>query len=162
MYSKILLAIDGSDSSRRALDEACRVAVLSGARVHAVYVVDKWGLSPYAGYYDPEALGRVLHADGHGILQSAREVLTEQGVECDMEIDDTHDRSDDVAHCLQRCAQRQGAELVVMGTHGRHGLRKAILGSVAERLLHMARCPVLLVRSDASSDTGTVKRKTAA
>ncbi|MGF6597362.1 nucleotide-binding universal stress UspA family protein [Paraburkholderia sp. GAS448] len=156
MYSKILLAIDGSDPSRRALDEACRVAVLSGARVHAVYVVDKWGLSPYAGYYDPEALGRVLHADGHGVLHSAREVLAKQGVECDTEIDETHDRSDDVAHCLQRCAQRQGAELVVMGTHGKRGLRKAILGSVAERLLHMATCPVLLVRSDASSETGRV------
>jgi len=162
MYSKILLATDGSDSSRLALEEACRIAMRCGARVHVVHVVDKWRLAPYAGYYDPEALGRVLHADGHGFLQSAREALAGQGVGCDAEIDETQSRSDDIAHCLLRCAQRQGAEIVVMGTHGRRGLRKALLGSVAERFLHISTCPVLLVRSEAPAEAEAGKREAAA
>ncbi|WP_424107668.1 universal stress protein [Paraburkholderia sp.] len=49
MYQKILLAVDGSDASKRAAEEAIQIAALAGARVHALYVVSKWGVAPYAG-----------------------------------------------------------------------------------------------------------------
>lgn len=151
MYQKILLAVDGSEASRRALDEACRIAVFFDARLHAVYVVSKWGIAPYAGYYEPEALAAVLRDDGRIALETVREAMSGQGVPGDVEIDETLNATDDIANCLQRSVQRHNIELVVMGTHGRRGASRIVLGSVAEGMLRISTCPVLLVRSPESS-----------
>ncbi|WP_321788367.1 universal stress protein [Paraburkholderia sp. J94] len=146
MYSQILLAIDGSDSSRRATREAINLALLPHVHVHAVYVVQKWGLAPYSGYYEPEALGRVLNEVGRLALQEARQAMLESKVPCSVELCETLGRSDSIAQCLQRCVKIRGSDLVVMGTHGKRGLKRAVLGSVAEEFLRIASCPVLIVR----------------
>ncbi|MEX3916302.1 universal stress protein [Paraburkholderia sp. BR10872] len=143
---KILLAVDGSDCARRATREAVALAALAHARVHAVYVVHKWGLAPYAGYYDPEALGKVLHEDGRLALDEVRRAMTAGQVPCSVEICETSGKSDSIAQCLERCAKMQEADLVAMGTHGRRGVSRAVLGSVAEEFLRISTCPVLLVR----------------
>lgn len=151
MYRKIVVAVDGSDTSRRALDEALAIAALAHARLHAVYVIHKWSLSPYSGYYDPEALAKVLREDGKIALEEARKAMAERGVPGDAEIDETQGAADDIPSCLQRCAQRQGAALVVMGTHGRHGVGRAVLGSIAEHFVRISTCPVVLVPSRGSA-----------
>jgi nucleotide-binding universal stress UspA family protein len=56
--------------------------------------------------------------------------------------------ADDIKSCLQRCVRRQGGDLVVMGTQGRHGVGRPVLGSVAEQFLRMSTCPVMLIRSE--------------
>jgi nucleotide-binding universal stress UspA family protein len=56
--------------------------------------------------------------------------------------------TDSVADGLQRCASRLGVQLVVLGTHGRRGVRRMLLGSVAEEFVRKADCPVLLVRGN--------------
>ncbi|MFM0593665.1 MULTISPECIES: universal stress protein [Paraburkholderia] len=147
MYHKILLAVDGSDASIQALHQALDVATLAQASLHAVYVVQPWQLSPYAGYYDPEALRKVLREDARTALDIARAAMSARGVKGTTEIVEAETAADDIASCLQRCAQRHGAELVAMGTHGRHGVKRAMLGSVAEQFLRISTCPVLLVRS---------------
>ncbi|CAE6762162.1 hypothetical protein R69927_04963 [Paraburkholderia domus] len=147
MYRKIVLAVDGSDASKRALDEALYIAALANGWLHAVYIVNPWCVSPYAGYYDPEALRKVLREDGRITLEAVRKAMAERGVAGDTEIDETLSSADDIPSCLHRFVQRRGAELVVMGTHGRHGIGRAVLGSVAEQFLRMATCPVILVRS---------------
>lgn len=152
MYQKILLAVDGSDASKRAVEEAFRIAALARARVHALYVVSKWGVAPYAGYYEPEALGTVLREDGRIVLEGVRAAMAERGIPGDIEIDETQNAADDIPSCLERCVQRQNIDLVVMGTHGRRGAARRgagriVLGSVAEGLLRISTCPVLLVRS---------------
>ncbi|WP_321948125.1 universal stress protein [Paraburkholderia sp. J10-1] len=144
-YGTILLAVDGSGSARRATQEALALAVLAHARVHAVYVVHKWGLAPYSGYYDPEALGRVLNEDGRLALDEVRRAMNAQEVRLSVEICETLGKSDSIAECLQRCAKTQEADLIVMGTHGRHGVSRAVLGSVAEGVLRFSSCPVLVV-----------------
>ena len=146
MYRKIALAIDGSDSSKRALDEALDVAVLAQARLHAVYIVHPWSMSRYAGYYDPEELRKVLREDAQMTLETVRKAMTERGVPGETEIEETQSAADDIPSCLYRCVQRQGAELVVMGTQGRHGVGRAVLGSVAEQFLRISTCPVMLIR----------------
>jgi nucleotide-binding universal stress UspA family protein len=146
MYRKILVAVDGGDSSKAALAEALRIANFTHAHVHAVYVVHQWGLAPYSGYYDPEALGKVLREDGRSALDEARNAMTGLDVSGKVEIDETQGASDTIAQCLMRCVQRQGADLVAMGTHGRHGLGRMVLGSVAEGFVRVSTCPVLIVR----------------
>jgi len=147
MYRKIVLAVDGSDASKRALDEALDIAALARGRLHAVYIVHPWCVSPYAGYSEPEALRKVLREDGQIALEAVRKAMAERGVPGDTEIDETQSSADNIPSCLHRFVQRHGAELVVMGTHGRRGVGRAVLGSVAEQFLRMAACPVMLVRS---------------
>ncbi|WP_322047362.1 universal stress protein [Paraburkholderia sp. J67] len=146
-YSKILLAVDGSDSARCATQEALAFARLAQAHLHAVYVVHKWGLAPYSGYYDPDALGRVLNEDGRLTLDAVRRTMNAHDVRLSVEICETDGKSDSIAECLQRCAKLQDADLIVMGTHGRHGVSRAVLGSVAEGVLRISSCPVLVVRA---------------
>jgi nucleotide-binding universal stress UspA family protein len=148
MYQKILVAVDGSDTSKHALNEAVRVAAMTHGKVHAVYVVDQAALFPYAGYYDPVAMIDAFRRDGRVALDDASARFAAAGVTGEAELVETETVSEDVAHCLLRCAQRFGAELAVMGTHGRRGMQRAILGSVAERFVRLSECPVLLVRVD--------------
>ncbi|WP_321915631.1 MULTISPECIES: universal stress protein [unclassified Paraburkholderia] len=145
-YRKILLAVDGSESARRAAKEAASLAAVAHAHVHAVYVVHKWGLAPYSGYFDPEALGRVLNEDGRVALEEVRLAMKDRKVAATYEICETLGKSDSIPECLQRCAKIQDADLVLMGTHGRHGVSRAVLGSVSEGLLRISSCPVLVVR----------------
>lgn len=147
MYKRIMVALDGSKSGTRVLQEAVKIASLTQGTVHAVYVVDKTPLFSYAGYYDPIALVDALRKDGREALQNAEAACKAAGVACESELIETERLSDDVADTLQRYAARTGVELAVLGTHGRRGVRRVVLGSVAERFVRFAECPVLLVRS---------------
>lgn len=148
MYKHIMLAVDDSPSSWRAIDEAVRMAALAKATVHAVYVVDKSALFNYGGYYDPQALLDALRDEGKAALAKAHDALSQAGVVGEEEIVETENVGDRVENALQRHALRCGADLVVMGTHGRRGVQRLVLGSVAERFLRFSACPVLLVRAE--------------
>lgn len=154
MYNKILVAMDGSDTSMEALDEALRMASVTQASLHVVCVVDQVPFLPYAGYYDPGALIDAARKDGAKVLEKAQGVIAKTGLKGDVELTETESIADDVPSCLKRCAQRYGADLVVMGTHGRRGLRRMMLGSVAERFLRIATVPVLMVRGS-EAQTGS-------
>ncbi|SEK10824.1 universal stress protein [Paraburkholderia diazotrophica] len=146
MYTRILVAVDGSKTSARALNEAVTMAGLTHGTIHAVYVVDKTPLFNYGGYYDPVALLDALRRDGRIALENAHSVCGKAGVACKIEMIETERMTDDIAQTLQRCAERTRAELVVMGTHGRRGVSRIVLGSVAERFVRFSQRPVLLVR----------------
>ncbi|MBP0593429.1 universal stress protein [Paraburkholderia sp. LEh10] len=146
MYKQILIALDGSKTSERVLNEAVAMARLTGGKIHAVYVVDKTPLFSYAGYYDPIALVDALRKDGRTTLERAEAACRQAGVACDAEMVETERLNEDVATTLQHYAERLGADLVILGTHGRRGVRRIVLGSVAERFVRFAQCPVLLVR----------------
>jgi len=147
MYKKILVAQDGSATSARALDEAVKLASLTKATVHAVYVIDKTPLFNYAGYYDPVTLVAALRKDGRAVLDHAQTVCSKADVPYETELIETERMTDDVADTLQRCVERTHADLAVLGTHGRRGMRRLVVGSVAERFVRFSHCPVLLVRS---------------
>ncbi|WP_347814182.1 universal stress protein [Paraburkholderia sp. BL10I2N1] len=146
MYEHILVALDCSESSKRALGEAIRMAQLAHGKVTAVYVVDSSTTFAYAGEFDPLALTRALRIDGERVLEEARKLMAGQGVAGTAQVVETDGLSEDVASCLRREAQRVGADLVVLGTHGRRGVRRMVIGSVAERFVRFSTCPVLLVR----------------
>jgi nucleotide-binding universal stress UspA family protein len=149
MYQNILVAVDGSTSSQRALNEAIKMAKLGHGKVTALYVLDQSTAFTYAGEYDPRAFFDALRVDARRVLDEAQKRSTELGVACDAEMVETESIGEDVATCLQRVTQRRRADLFVMGTHGRRGIRRLVLGSVAERFLRFSTCPVLLVREEA-------------
>jgi nucleotide-binding universal stress UspA family protein len=143
-----MLAVDNSASSARASQEAAHIAALMKANVRVVYVVDKSALFNYGGYYDPQPLMDALFEQGRDALAHAHQTLRAAGVDDRQEIIETDDISDHVETALQRYALTCGADLVVMGTHGRRGVRRLVLGSVAERFLRFSTCPVVLVRAE--------------
>ncbi|MGC2964542.1 nucleotide-binding universal stress UspA family protein [Paraburkholderia sp. GV068] len=151
MYANIVVALDGSDAAKRALSEAIQLAKLSRGKLTAVYVLDQSAAFTYAGACDPHLLTDAARQVGTTLLHAALEQMRELNVVGDTEIVETQGIAEDIAGALLRCAQRRGADLVVIGTHGRRGLRRMVIGSVAERFVRCATCPVLLVREPADA-----------
>lgn len=146
MYQTIILAVDGSESSKRALDEAVRIATFTHGQLHALYLIEKAPVFPYTCHYDMATMKQNLRREGLAMLGEAARVMAAAGVHGDTDLIEIDSMTDDIADCLRRHARRNGADLVVMGTHGHRGFRRAVLGSVAERFLRLSTCPVLLVR----------------
>jgi nucleotide-binding universal stress UspA family protein len=148
MYEKILVAIDGSETSKRALAEALRMAQLTGGQLGVAHVIDVVAPLGMGLTYVPVELLASYRGDARQQLEAARSEAKAAGVKCETQLLEVGGISESVADCLQACAARFSAQLVVLGTHGRRGVRRAFLGSVAEEFVRKAECPVLLVRGE--------------
>ncbi|KVN08067.1 universal stress protein UspA [Burkholderia stagnalis] len=144
MYSNILVALDGSETSSRALEAALTLASESGARLTPVYVVDFMAPAYDALGYDPSILIGAFREEGQRVTDDAAKRMAARGVSGATQIVDV-DAGEDIAHRILSAARQIGTDLIVMGTHGRRGFRRLVLGSVAERVLRGAACPVLMI-----------------
>jgi nucleotide-binding universal stress UspA family protein len=147
MYQKILVPVDGSDTSNRGLDEALRLARLTGAQLRLVHVIDE--LSLMIGMESFAALSadtvRLLREGGQQILADARRRAAAAGVQAETVLVDSFTTG--VCDEILRQCDQWGADLVVLGTHGRRGVRRLFMGSDAEQIVRLAATPVLLVRA---------------
>ncbi|QIB76159.1 universal stress protein [Halogeometricum borinquense] len=144
MFDTIVVATDGSESVRRAVDVALDLADRFDASVHALYVVDASEVDS-----SPERL-----------RDEMREALTERGHRALSEVEEATDRSVTTAVREGRPATVVGdyarevdADMVAMGTRGRHGENRFLIGSVAERVVRTCPVPVLTVRQLAEDET---------
>lgn len=151
MYQRILAPIDGSETSARALETALRMARESGGQIVPLYVVDVPLAGADAPGYDPSIVRDALFEEGARVNAEALAKMTHFGVSGTPRFEETNPLGDDIAHAILRVANELPADLVVMGTHGRRGFRRLLLGSVAERFLRIAACPVLLVPASDST-----------
>jgi nucleotide-binding universal stress UspA family protein len=126
MYQKIVVAVDGSESSKRALDEAVRIAALTHGEVHAVNLVEKAPVFPYTCHYDTATMNHNVRRRSLAMLNEAAHAMAAAGINGETELIEIDGMTDDIARCLQRCEHDYGAELVVMGTHGYRGVRRAV------------------------------------
>lgn len=145
MYQRILAPIDGSEASARAFDAALRLARESAAQLVPLYVVDVPLVGADAPGYDPSIVRDALYEEGSRVNAQALAKIQRDGVTGTPRVLETSPVGDDIAHSILRVANEWPADLVVMGTHGRRGFRRLILGSVAERFVRIASCPVLLI-----------------
>ncbi|CAM2175851.1 universal stress protein [Burkholderia sp. AU19243] len=150
MYTNIMVAVDGSPSSLKALDEGLKMARACRARLFAVFVVDKSILFAYGGRMEPDALLEQIRHHGKTILRGADRAISQAGVNGETELVETR-IGEDVVERLRRYVDDRSIDLAVTGTHGRRGVRRMLLGSVAERYLRESACPVLLVRDEGSA-----------
>lgn len=149
MYMRILVAIDGSGAAERALDEAIALARQLGSTLHVLNVVDARLLGAAVSVYAPaEQLIEDWRVAGERLVPSAVERARVQGVKAQGAV--RCDPSCHVHELILQEAKNAGADLVVMGTHGRRGLHRLLLGSDAESVLRESPVPVLLVREAAS------------
>ncbi|AOI75900.1 universal stress protein [Burkholderia sp. NRF60-BP8] len=151
MYSNILVALDGSDTSSRALDVALDLAAETGARLTPVYVVD-FLVPAYDMYgYDPSILVDSFREEGLRVTEDAARRMRARDIAGTPRISNVAPAGEDIPHRIVGLAGEIDADLIVMGTHGRRGFQRLFLGSVAERVLRQARCPVLMIPASAAA-----------
>ncbi len=137
MFRTIVLAIDGSDSSNRASDLAGRLAQEHGAKVIAVHVVE---------HMVGRAGGVAVHADEASIqarIHATIDGMKQSGVDASLQF--AEGVLGGPAHVIAEVAADEHADLVITGTRGHSPITGIVIGSVAQRLLHLAPCPVLVV-----------------
>ncbi|HEX2333001.1 MAG TPA: universal stress protein [Burkholderiales bacterium] len=147
-YRKILVAVDGSTASAKGLREALRLAKAEGARLFILHVVDEY---PAFAALDGMMAGApgadlvpALREGGKRVLARAKTTAEKAGVPAKAVLREM--LSGPAAYPIVREARKLGADLIVLGTHGRRGVRRLVLGSDAEQVVRTASVPVLLVR----------------
>ncbi|WP_028222419.1 universal stress protein [Paraburkholderia oxyphila] len=152
MYSRILVALDGSQTASAAFDAALHLAHDCGAELQPLYVIDMPVLAYDVPGFDPSIVRDAYVEEGKIVCTDAQARMTREGVKGAPRTVEVALGVEDVAQCIERAAADWHAELIVIGTHGRRGVRRLMLGSVAERVLRTACRPVLLVpaRADVS------------
>jgi nucleotide-binding universal stress UspA family protein len=148
MYKHILVPVDGSETSNQALRTAVALALEQSATVRVVHVLEQTPIyvSMDTLPYPPAELMEALRKEGEKILAEAVASAQDEKIEADsklLEIDRFDQR---ISDCIEQEAEDWQADLIVIGTHGRRGFRRLLLGSVAENLIHISTKPVLLIR----------------
>lgn len=147
MYQRILVPFDGSATSGRGLDEAIKLAKLTGASLRLVHLVDDLlvatGFEAYT-VYAADVIPLIRKA-GERILQDGKARAESAGVKVETLLLDVGAMR--LADRVVEQANAWGADLIVIGTHGRRGVGRLMLGSDAEQIVRIAPVPVLLVRA---------------
>jgi nucleotide-binding universal stress UspA family protein len=145
MYQHLLIATDGSELARKAVDHGLELARALGARVLLVYVTPPWAaltVSDGAAVYPPENYDRIAADQAQNILANAAMAAKAAGVVCET----LHVKDGLPATGIIGAAQEHGADLIVMSSHGRSGLRRVLLGSEANEVVTKSTIPVLICR----------------
>ena len=149
MYKRILVPLDGSDTSLRGLDEAVRLAQSLGATLRLVHVVNKFKRT--TGYASPSSYMELLPGikeAGELLLQQSRERAERSGVEVQTML--LSSLTGQVSEMVAEDARAWRADLIVIGTHGRKGVERILWGSDAEQMMRVAPVPVMLVQATRS------------
>jgi nucleotide-binding universal stress UspA family protein len=144
-YTQILCPIDGSLTANRGMQEAAAIAKSTGAKVHFFHVVD---FHPALYGYESAAVApqmiEAIQTSGAEIVARALQFATEQGL--DASFGSVEAFATRVSDAIIDEAERCNADLIVLGTHGRRGIKRLLIGSDAEAVARQAPCAVMLVR----------------
>ena len=147
MFKKLLVPTDGSALSRKAAQQAARIAKSLDAKIVAFHVAPAYRYSVYADYIPPDFETPRAYAErarkiAEGHLAVVRKIALKVGVPCDT----AYDTSDFPADAILKAAKKYGCDAIAMGTHGRSGIAKLLLGSETMKVLTHGRVPVIVLR----------------
>lgn len=149
MYTKILVPLDGSPTAMLALDQAAAIARMAGASLQLLHVIDAVPAS--SGFARPaiylDEIQPRLRQEAETLLEQAADGLRKQGATVETTV--LESRGDRVSEIIADTARQSGVDLIVLGTHGRRGVQRLLIGSDAEQVARIAPVPVLLVRERA-------------
>jgi len=146
MYKRILVPVDGSGSSNRGLQEAVRLAKNQKAKLIVLHVVEEQFVTQAAeGVVFSDQMFESMRAGGRKVLARAEALAKKRGVRAQGVL--LESIAVPVADLVVREAKKQRADLIVIGTHGRRGITRALMGSDAEMVVRASAVPVLLVRA---------------
>ncbi|MXR19413.1 universal stress protein [Halobacterium bonnevillei] len=140
MYANVLLPTDGSDAAAAAVPHAIELADRYGARLHVLYVADT---TEYSTVTFEDDVVDPLTKQGEAVVDDAVEKAEERTVEAVGVV-----QQGGAYETILEYVDDQDVDVIVMGTHGRRGLDRALLGSVTERVVRTADVPVLTVREN--------------
>lgn len=144
MYRHILVPVDGSSTSARALQEALGLARQQTAELELVYVMEDVLFLENEAYINYDEVQKSARSEGEKTLAQAQAVVREAGMMATQKLLEA--RGERIASVIIEEARRWPADLIVIGTHGRSGFSRILFGSVAEGVVRTAHIPVLLVR----------------
>jgi nucleotide-binding universal stress UspA family protein len=147
MYKNILVPTDGSALSNRTVRDAAKLAATLGAKITGFYVAPTYHIEVYTDYVPPDMISPQQHAaqakkTAQRHLDVIRKVAGGSGVPCDTQ----YVMSDFPADAIVKAARKYKCDLIFMGSHGRSGLTKLLLGSQTSKVLTQSRIPVLVHR----------------
>ncbi len=138
MYKRILVAVDGSDTSQLALQEAVNLTRESGGQLRIVHVVDEVTFDLYQEVVDPGEIQKAITKSGEAILSKAQIAVRAAGVKAETRLLEIEKLGRRVPDMIAQEADAWPADLIVIGTHGRHGFNHLLMGSVAEGVVRIA------------------------
>jgi nucleotide-binding universal stress UspA family protein len=146
MYKRILVPIDGTDTARSGLKEAIELATQQKAAIRLLHVVNDFPiLMEMSSAINFEQYSDGLQQYGRKVLDEARALVESTGVACETQLETL--KGGRVSDAILKEVRSSACDLIVIGTHGRRGFQRALLGSDAEAVLRESPVPVLLVRA---------------
>lgn len=143
---QILVPVDGSQTSVKALETAIELARLNRARLRLLYVIDELdyvnGFETAKAYYEQTL--PFMHTDGERLLAQMRSLAEIKGVICDSVL--LESGAERLCDVVAEHARQVHADMIVLGSHGRRGLNRILMGSDAEQIVRRAPVPVLVVK----------------
>ena len=156
MYQRILVPVDGSHTSTLGLQEAIRIAIDQRAKLRIVHVVDEIVVAQnFEGFINTGDLVGALRDAGKKALQNALALARKRDLKPESALFES--LGGRISEIIVKEAKKWRADLIVMGTHGRRGVTRMVLGSDAEAILRSTPVPVLLVRSPDGKKRGGKK-----
>ncbi len=147
MYARILVATDGSTLSKKAVNSAIALAALCGAELIAIKVVPRYPQSYFEGSIplsveDVKRVEKQWAEDGQAVVDAVKKTAATKGVS----VKAVTVKSDLVSDALISAATKYKADLIVMASHGRKGIKRLLLGSETQHVLTHSHVPVLVLR----------------
>lgn len=156
MYQRILVPVDGSHTSTLGLQEAIRIAINQRARLRIIHVVDELVVAQnFDGFVNTGDLLGALRDAGKKAIHNALALARKHDLKAESALFESVGGR--VSEIIVKEAKKWRADLIVMGTHGRRGVTRMVLGSDAEAILRVTPVPVLLVRSPDRKKRGRKK-----
>lgn len=148
IYKHILVAVDGSDTSILALNEAIRLAKDQKGKLRIIHVLDEQFVDDtYLENNDYEGTFASLRKKGQHVLNTMTTIAQTSKIGFESKLIEMISFKGEVADKIMEEAKSWPADLIVIGTHGRHGFNHLLMGSVAEGVIRITTMPVLLIRS---------------
>jgi len=142
VFTNILIALDGSEASQRALSRAVDEAKVWNARLQAIYIVETGLFSSLPLDNTVEIMYRVLEKEGKAVLEKARKFAASQDVTLNTHIKQGHAGSEIVA-----LAEKEKSDLIMVGSHGKSNTDRLLIGSVSTFVVTHSKVTTMVVRS---------------
>jgi len=142
LYKKILIATDGSNYTKNSVDYGIDLAKTSEAKLHAIYVVDTAAFASIPMDAAWESMYELLRQEGDEATKYVSDKAWEEGLEVERVTIEGHPADEIIKY-----AEKNNISLIIMGTLGKSGLDRFLLGSVAEKVVRNSKIPVLVVRA---------------
>jgi nucleotide-binding universal stress UspA family protein len=140
LFRKVLIATDGSEYTKKAIDYGIELAINTGAKLQAIYVVDTGGYKSIPLSAPQECAYSILRQEGDMAIKYVADRVEAAGLEVEGIIAEGHPADEIIKY-----AEKNSIDLIVMGTLGKSGLDRFLMGSVADKVIRNSKIPVIAV-----------------